>query len=168
MIKETETHRYAEYVDNHLDLLLPGAIAVWQQHHNLLKKSFRSSLTDEEVQRLNQLGDYTLQTEAALVPHLLTYPKLIKGWHPIFEIEEFIKKQNWMPHLTQKPRSSDPDSFFAQPLTDQMQAVLLYAMTQMNQNRFMQILSTPCLAEQKFEPSKTVRVFQDINLRDRN
>lgn len=168
MIREPETHRYAEYVDNHLDLLLPGAIAVWQQHHNLLKKSFRSSLTDEEVQRLNQLGDYTLQAEAALVPHLLTYPKLIKGWHPIFEIEEFIKKQNWMPHLTQKPRSSDPDSFFAQPLTDQMQAVLLYAMTQISHATLNKILTTPSLSEQNFVPGKTVRFIGNLNLRDRD
>jgi len=162
MIKEKETRRYAEFVDNNLDAVLPGAISLWTEHHNLLLKSFHGTLTPQEIARLNELGHYRIQAEEALLPYLV--PE--KRSYTIYDIESTIQKNKWMPRLAER-RKKSTDDFFAYPFTDQIRSVLLFAMTQIDINKMNQIISTPAPSEYKMDPSKTVRFVRGINLQNR-
>ncbi|MBQ4472495.1 MAG: hypothetical protein II942_04575 [Alphaproteobacteria bacterium] len=168
MFKEPQIHRYAEYVDNNLESLLPGAIHLWQQHYNLIQKSLHVGLDQQETDRINAMADYRLHVEEVLVPYLITVnQKILRGWHPIYEIDELIKKKNWMPNLLQRQQRGTGD-FYRQPFADQIQAVLLYTMAQIDLPTLNRILTTPCLAEQKFVPGKTVRFIGNLNLSGRD
>ena len=168
MIKQQETRRFAEYVDNNLETLLPGAIPVWQQHHDLVVKSLRFGLDQQETDHLNALADYRMRVEDALVPHLITHnQKILRGWHPIYEIVGLIQKKNWMPNLVQRQQRGVGD-FYHQPFGDQILAVLLHTMTQIDLPTLNRILTTPCLGEQQFIPGKTVRFVGNLNLSNRD
>jgi len=160
MIKQKETRRFAEYIDNNLDALLPEAMALWTQHHNLLLKSLKTDLSPEEYRQMNALAQYRIQAEQALLPYLLQE----KSTYTIYDIENLIQKNRWMPHLAEK-RFKENDVFFSYPLTDQIRSVLLFATTQIDAHKMDQIISTPALSEQSVDPNKTVRFVRNFNSR---
>ena len=155
MVKELETRRFAEYVDNNLDTFLPGALSLWTQHHNLFLKSLQQPLMPFEIEQMNQLAQGRIQAEKILIPYLVS-PQ--KNYH-IYDIESVIQKNRWMPKLIQA-RSKGKSDFFAYPFTDQIRAVLLYATTQIDDNTMQKILTTPTTSE-------TVRFTRQMNLLSR-
>ena len=144
MIDEKKVRRYAEYLDTNLATFLPNAMDISNRHRTYLQKSFKSGLSDEEVIQVNALGDFRLKTEAALLPYLTDG----KGFYTIYDIEKIIVKNNWMPYLKQKSLEGNDDMFYTQSFTDQIQAVLLYSLSQIDENVLKRVLTTPCIGEQ--------------------
>lgn len=143
MIDEKKVRRYAEYLDTNLATFLPNAMGISNRHRTYLQKSFQSGLNDEEISQVNALGDFRLKTEAALLPYLTDG----KGFYTIYDIEKIIVKNNWMPYLKQKSLEGN-DMFYTQSFTDQIQAVLLYSLSQIDENILKRVLTTPCIGEQ--------------------